>query len=149
MGTGRHGASEVGAEAYVRAGLEALSLGDEAIIEFSQFTLDGRHMRAVRQAVHRLERDGYTTRVRRHRDIPEDQMAEVIRDADRWRDTDNERGFSMALGRLGDPLDGQCVLTEVFDAQGARQGLLSPFSPWGPAGCRWTSCAATQGPRTA
>ena len=30
------GASEVGAEAYVRAGLEALSLGDEAIIEFSQ-----------------------------------------------------------------------------------------------------------------
>ncbi len=127
------GASELGAEAYVRAGLEALSLGDEAIIEFSQFTLDGRHMRAVRQAVHRLERDDYTTRVRRHRDIPEDQMAEVIGDADRWRDTDNERGFSMALGRLGDPLDGQCVLTEVFDAQGARQGLLS-FSPWGTRG---------------
>jgi lysyl-tRNA synthetase class 2 len=127
------GASELGAEAYVRAGLEALSLGDEAIIEFSQYTLDGRHMRAVRQAVHRLERDGYTTRVRRHRDIPDDQMAEVIADADRWRDTDNERGFSMALGRLGDPLDGDCVLTEVFDAEGARRGLLS-FSPWGRRG---------------
>ena len=64
-----------------------------------RYTLDGRHVRAVRQAVHRLERDGYTTRVRRHRDIPADQMAEVIADADRWRDTDNERGFSMALGR--------------------------------------------------
>ncbi|MEZ5185577.1 MAG: bifunctional lysylphosphatidylglycerol synthetase/lysine--tRNA ligase LysX [Candidatus Nanopelagicales bacterium] len=127
------GASELGAEAYVRAGLEALSLGDEAIIEFSQFTLDGRHMRAVRQAVHRLERDGYTTRVRRHRDIPDDQMAAVIADADRWRDTDNERGFSMALGRLGDPLDGACVLTEIFDAEGMRQGLLS-FSPWGQRG---------------
>jgi lysyl-tRNA synthetase class 2 len=127
------GASELGAEAYVRAGLEAISLGDEAIIEFSQFTLDGRHMRAVRQAVHRLERDGYTTRVRRHRDIPDDEMAGIIDDADRWRDTDNERGFSMALGRLGDPLDGDCVLTEIFDADGARQGLLS-FSPWGTRG---------------
>jgi lysyl-tRNA synthetase class 2 len=127
------GASEQGAEAYVRAGLEALSLGDEAIIEFSDFTLDGRHMRAVRQAVHRLERDGYTTRVRRHRDIPADEMAEVVVDADRWRDTDNERGFSMALGRLGDPLDGQCVLTEIFDAEGVRRGLLS-FSPWGGRG---------------
>jgi lysyl-tRNA synthetase class 2 len=127
------GASEQGAEAYVRAGLEALSLGDEAIIEFSHFTLEGRHMRAVRQAVNRLERDGYTTRVRRHRDIPDDEMAAVIADADRWRDTDNERGFSMALGRLGDPLDGQCVLTEVFDADGVRRGLLS-FSPWGTRG---------------
>ena len=127
------GASEQGAESYVRAGLEALSLGDEAIIEFSQFTLEGRHMRAVRQAVNRLERDGYTTRVRRHRDVPEDQMAQVIAEADRWRDTNNERGFSMALGRLGDPLDGDCVLTEIFDAQGVRQGLLS-FSPWGTRG---------------
>ncbi len=127
------GASELGAEAYVRAGLEALSLGDEAIIEFSEYTLDGRHMRAVRQAVHRLERDGYTTRVRRHRDIPQDQMAAVIVDADRWRDTDNERGFSMALGRLGDPLDGDCVLTEIFDPEGVRKGLLS-FSPWGSRG---------------
>ena len=127
------GASEMGAEAYVRAGLEALSLGDEAIIEFSDYTLDGRHMRAVRQAVHRLERDGYTTRVRRHRDIPSDEMAQIVADADRWRDTENERGFSMALGRLGDPLDGSCVLTEAFDADGLRRALLS-FSPWGERG---------------
>lgn len=127
------GASEAGAEAYVRAGLEALSLGDEAIIEFSHFTLEGRHMRAVRQAVNRLERDGYTTRVRRHRDVPDAEMAEVIVDADRWRDTHNERGFSMALGRLGDPLDGSCVLTEIIDADGVRRGLLS-FSPWGTRG---------------
>ena len=54
-------------------------------------------------------------------------MAEVIVDADRWRDTDNERGFSMALGRLGDPLDGECVLTEIFDAGGcpARAAVAS------------------------
>ncbi len=127
------GASEMGAEAYAKAGLGAVELGDEAILYFRDYQLDGRHMRVVRQAVNRIERAGYTAKVRRHAEIPEDEMAGVIADADRWRDTDNERGFSMALGRLGDPLDGRCVLVEAFDPEGNREALLS-FSPWGDKG---------------
>ena len=113
-----------GAEAYQRAGLGAVALGDEAILRF-RTQLDGRHMRVVRQAVNRIERAGYTAKVRRHAEIPEDEMDSAIADADRWRDTDNERGFSMALGRLGDPLDGRCVLVEAFDSEGNREALLS------------------------
>jgi lysyl-tRNA synthetase class 2 len=127
------GASELGAQAYSRAGLGAVELGDEAIISFGDYHLEGRHMRVVRQAVNRIERAGYTARVRRHAEIPGEEMAEVIADADRWRDTDNERGFTMALGRLGDPLDGRCVLVEAFDPEGNREALLS-FSPWGDKG---------------
>ena len=127
------GASLEGAEAYQRAGLGAVALGDEAILRFRDFQLDGRHMRVVRQAVNRIERAGYTAKVRRHAEIPDDEMASAIADADRWRDTDNERGFSMALGRLGDPLDGRCVLVEAFDSEGNREALLS-FSPWGEKG---------------
>ena len=127
------GASLQGAEAYKRAGLGAIELGDEAILYFRDFQLDGRHMRVVRQAVNRIERAGYTAKVRRHAEIPADEMDSAIADADRWRDTDNERGFSMALGRLGDPLDGRCVLVEAFDANGKREALLS-FSPWGDKG---------------
>lgn len=127
------GASEQGAEAYRRAGLGVMELGDEAILYFRDFQLEGRSMRVVRQAVNRVERAGYTAKVRRHSEISEEEMASVIRDADRWRDTDNERGFSMALGRLGDPLDGRCALVEVFDGNGERQALLS-FSPWGEKG---------------
>lgn len=127
------GASELGAQAYSRAGLGAVELGDEAILKFRDYQLDGRHMRVVRQAVNRIERAGYTAKVRRHAEIPEDEMASVIADADRWRDTDNERGFSMALGRLGDPLDGRCVLVEAFDPEGNREALIS-FSPWGDKG---------------
>ena len=48
--------------------------------------------------------------MRRHRDISADEMAQVITHADAWRDTETERGFSMALGRLGDPADGDCML---------------------------------------
>ena len=69
------GASEAGATAYARAGLRVIRLGDEAILERREFHLDGREMRPVRQAVQRLEKMGYRTRVRRHRDIPAAELA--------------------------------------------------------------------------
>ena len=127
------GVGEAGAKAYVSAGMGALELGDEAVIDVREFGLDGSAMRAVRQAVQRVERAGYTVRIRRHIDIPADDMAAVVADADRWRDTETERGFSMALSRLGDPADGHCVLVESLDPGGARRALLS-FVPWGSHG---------------
>jgi lysyl-tRNA synthetase class 2 len=127
------GAGEDGATAYAKAGLKVMQLGDEAILRPAQFTLDGHDMRPVRQAVNRVERAGYTSRVRRHADISEQELKELADDATRWRDTENERGFSMALGRLGDPNDGRCVLVEARDGAGRVQALLS-FSPWGRNG---------------
>jgi lysyl-tRNA synthetase, class II len=127
------GASEEGATAYARAGLRVLELGDEAVVHVPEFTVDGRDMRPVRQAVNRVRRAGYQLRVRRHAEIAPDEMARIIELADRWRDTETERGFSMALGRLGDPADGRCVLVEARDASGAEAGLLS-FAPWGATG---------------
>jgi lysyl-tRNA synthetase class 2 len=127
------GASEEGATAYARAGLRVIELGDEAIIHVGQFTLDGRDMRPVRQAVNRVQRAGYTLRIRRHSEISPTEMARIIDLAAAWRDTETERGFSMALGRLGDPADGQCVLVEVLDPDGREAALLS-FTPWGRTG---------------
>ncbi|MFI1091036.1 phosphatidylglycerol lysyltransferase domain-containing protein [Streptomyces sp. NPDC020917] len=127
------GASEEGGTVYARHGLDALELGDEAIVETEEFSLDGRAMRGVRQAYNRVRRAGYTTRIRRHRDIPGDEMAALIEAADRWRDGQTERGFSMALGRLGDPADGACVMIECRDADGELRALLS-FVPWGGEG---------------
>ncbi|WP_138903899.1 phosphatidylglycerol lysyltransferase domain-containing protein [Streptomyces albidochromogenes] len=127
------GASEEGGTVYARHGLDALELGDEAIVEIAEFTLEGRAMRTVRQAYNRVKRAGYTVRVRRHADIPDDEMAELLRRADDWRDGETERGFSMALGRLGDPADGQCVMLECADGQGELRAVLS-FVPWGPHG---------------
>ncbi|MGW5093025.1 phosphatidylglycerol lysyltransferase domain-containing protein [Streptomyces nodosus] len=127
------GASEEAGTVYARHGLDALELGDEAVVEVGEFTLEGRAMRTVRQAYNRVRRAGYTVRVRRHTDIPADEMASLLRKADDWRDGATERGFSMALGRLGDPEDGQCVMLECADAEGRLRALLS-FVPWGPHG---------------
>ncbi|MFJ5638381.1 phosphatidylglycerol lysyltransferase domain-containing protein [Streptomyces sp. NPDC093223] len=127
------GASEEAGTVYARHGLDALELGDEAIVDVAEFTLEGRAMRTVRQAHNRVGRAGYSVRVRRHEDIPADEMAHLLRRADDWRDGATERGFSMALGRLGDGRDGRCVMLECTDGDGRLRALLS-FVPWGPGG---------------
>ncbi|MFZ4271789.1 phosphatidylglycerol lysyltransferase domain-containing protein [Streptomyces arboris] len=146
------GASEEAGTVYARHGMDALELGDEAIVETADFTLDGRAMRGVRQAYNRVKRAGYEVTIRRHADIPEAEMAELVRRADDWRDGETERGFSMALGRLGDPADGQCVMLECRNAnEGGKPGkgdtgepdrtqapgelrAVLSFVPWGPHG---------------
>ena len=135
------GASEAGATAYATAGLRVIRLGDEAVLTTRDFHLDSHDLRPVRQAVTRLEKLGYHTRVRRHRDIAADELALLIGKTDAWRDTETERGFSMALGRLGDPADGDCLMVEaIFPPDQAEQGpagnvagILS-FVPWGADG---------------
>jgi lysyl-tRNA synthetase, class II len=127
------GASSQGAQAFREAGLNALELGDEAILRTSDYKLSGPDMRGVRQAVTRARRAGLTVRVRRHRDISADEMADTVSRADAWRDTQTERGFSMALGRLGDPADDDCLLVEAIDREGHVVAMLS-LVPWGSTG---------------
>ena len=127
------GASSTAAQTFREAGLNALQLGDEAILYPDKFKLSGPDMKAIRQAVTRARRAGLTVRVRRHRDIGADEMAQVIKRADSWRDTETERGFSMALGRLGDPADSDCLLVEAVQNDGQVVAMLS-LVPWGNNG---------------
>ncbi|RSM36145.1 bifunctional lysylphosphatidylglycerol synthetase/lysine--tRNA ligase LysX [Amycolatopsis balhimycina DSM 5908] len=127
------GASRHGAEVYTAAGLRALEIGDEAVLDVREFSLAGPERRSVRQAVKRIQRAGYTSRVRRHGEIPVPEMTELLARAQAWRGAETERGFSMALGRLGDASDGRSVMVEAYDARGELRGLLS-FVPWGRRG---------------
>ena len=130
---GNMGASSAGAKAFREAGLNALELGDEAILQTAEFRLSGREMRGVRQAVTRARRAGLTVRIRRHHDIEPAEMAQVTSRADSWRDTEAERGFSMALGRIGDPADGDCLLVEAIGSDDTVVAMLS-LVPWGRNG---------------
>ena len=128
------GAGQSGAAAYARAGLNAFEIGDEAIVDLRTFSLNGPGLKPVRAAVARLQRRGYATSVRRHQALDAAGFAELADAAAQWRgDGGDERGFSMALGRVEDPLDGDCVLVTARDADGALRGFLS-FVPWGRNG---------------
>ncbi|MDR3081686.1 MAG: phosphatidylglycerol lysyltransferase domain-containing protein, partial [Streptomyces sp.] len=135
------GCSETGGEVWTReTGLDALELGDEAVVDVADFSLTGRAMRNVRQMVKRIERAGYETRVRRIRDLGEGELERIRDAAEEWRGTDTERGFSMALGRLGDPADGDCLIATAHRFDGPDEAEAGPygdlkavlhFVPWG------------------
>ena len=138
------GSSPRGAAAFDAAGFVSLNIGDEAILHTREFSLSGSAMKAVRQAVTRTRRAGVGVRIRRHSEISTSsidgkpsEMAQIVARADDWRDTDEERGFAMALSRIGDPADGDCLLVEaVMDEGGPDErvvGMLS-FVPWGRRG---------------
>jgi lysyl-tRNA synthetase class 2 len=126
------GCSEQAGTAWTRAGLSALEIGDEAVVEVDQFSLAGRAMRNVRQAVSRVERAGYTCEARRVVDISAEERASLRSQAEAWRGTETERGFSMALGRFGDPDDPDCVAVMAYQ-HGTLRAFLH-FVPWGPDG---------------
>jgi lysyl-tRNA synthetase class 2 len=127
------GCSERGGEAWVRvAGLRALELGDEAIIDVSEFTLEGRSIRNVRQMVNRVQRAGYVTVVRRVGDLSAEEVLTIREQAAQWRGAETERGFSMALGRFGEPDDRDCVV--VTASLGDRLAAVLHFVPWGDYG---------------
>ena len=126
-------ASERGAEAYHRAGLDALELGDEALLHTADFSLEGRRMRGVRQAVARCERAGLSVTCARVEDLPAEVLRDLEEKAEQWRDGEVERGFSMALGRFGDPGDGRAVVVLSTDRDGELRGMLH-LVPWGDDG---------------
>ena len=103
------------------------------MLHLDEFSLEGRSMRVVRQAVNRVKRAGYTLDVRRQRDLDAADLAEVCTAADQLRGEDVERGFSMALGRLGDLRDPELMIARARDAEGRLVAVLA-FVPWGPDG---------------
>jgi lysyl-tRNA synthetase, class II len=127
------GCSELGAEVWCREGnLTALELGDEAVVNVADFSLSGRSMRNVRQMVNRVAKHGYVAEVRRVADIPPRELAVIVRAADSWRGSHTERGFSMALGRIGAPGDENCVLATATE-DGVVRAVLQ-LVPWGTDG---------------
>ena len=127
------GCSELGAEVWCReGGLTALELGDEAIVNVADFSLSGRSMRNVRQMCSRVARHGYRAEVRRVRDIPRAELDAIVKAADSWRGRQTERGFSMALGRIGAPGDEDCVLATATK-DGVIRAVLQ-LVPWGSDG---------------
>ncbi|GAB3666450.1 phosphatidylglycerol lysyltransferase domain-containing protein [Actinocorallia lasiicapitis] len=127
------GCGELGAEVWVReGGLDALEIGDEAFIDVPGFSLEGRAMRNVRQMVNRVSRQGYTVELKREKDFTQAELDALWEQAAAWRGTDTERGFSMALGRVGEPGDEECVIATAHH-DGELHAFLH-FVPWGPDG---------------
>ena len=127
------GASERGGKAWIEhAHLSAIEIGDEAIVDAQQFTLEGRPMSNVRQTINKAKREGYRCDVVLVSSQNEDQKADLRKLAKSWRGDSIERGFSMSMDRFIGELDGDCILVRGYENQDLVAFLY--FVPWGKIG---------------
>jgi lysyl-tRNA synthetase class 2 len=128
---GAVGASERFAEQAAGAGLRAFYLGDEAIVDTSEFTLVGRKIRKVRQSVTRLEREGYTCELTNLSSLGTRSLERLEAISDMWLRGEPDRGFSMCMeGLRGAHLEDSRVLL-ARDGGGEIRGYLHLVPSYG------------------
>ncbi len=118
------GVSPAGRALFEEAGLRALYLGDEAIVDTRSFSLEGRAIRKVRQSVSRLEAAGFRTMTATLSSLGDDLVESLERVASDWRQGAPERGFSMAMDSLGNPNNAETLVIVASDADGEVRGFL-------------------------
>lgn len=127
------GAGERLRDVAAGAGLRGLYMGDEAIVDTTEFSLEGRPIRKVRQSVNRLTKAGHTAELRLLRDVGARELDELDAVSERWRQGRPERGFSMAMdGVRGEHLGDSWVLV-VRDAEDVVRGFLHFVPSYGSA----------------
>ena len=125
-----YGCSETAGEIWVReSGLNALEIGDEAVIDVAAFNLEGSQMKNVRQTINRINRLGYSVHSSTLGEISESFRVELTQALQSWQRSGSERGFSMALGRFCDPQDSDAVIT--WAQHGVQIMAVLQFVPWG------------------
>ena len=123
------GCSDRGGEVWVEhAGMIAIDIGDEAIIDVKNFTLEDRPMANVRQMVNRIKRKGYSCTTQKWSELDESTRIELRELAHKWRYGVSERGFSMSMDRFGDDNDPDTFIT-IARLESEIKGLLY-FVPW-------------------
>lgn len=125
--------SQVAARIYRSLGLSIVAVGDEAVVSTADFDLSRPAMSDIRKTIRKMNREGVTSTVARAHDVPAEVVEQLKSCRDTWRNHEVERGFSMALGRLGDPADSNAVFAWACDSTGYPIGFLS-FVPWGRNG---------------
>ena len=99
-------------------------LGDEAIIEVGEFSLEGRPIRKVRQSVSRLRKAGYAAELHRVSELAPAIAAEVEEVLERGREGAPERGFSMAMDSLRGDHGQDTLVVLARDEEHAVRGVL-------------------------
>jgi lysyl-tRNA synthetase class 2 len=137
------GASDAQLERYRRLGLRAISIGEEAVLEPADFSLEGRAIRKVRQSVSRLTKAGYRLRVVPAEGAEPTLRAQLDQVSDEWRGNQPERGFTMSIDDLYVP---GTVFAVAEDEHGVVGGFLH-LAPT-PAGGGWSLSTMRRRPGT-
>jgi len=114
---------EADAELYRERGMHVLYLGDEAVLHPDEFRLEGRRMKAVREAVNRVGRDHSFELLHEDQAAPE-LVAQLNAISEMWRQGAAERGFTMELGEDVEGVNPDFRIALARDRAGDPVGFL-------------------------
>jgi lysyl-tRNA synthetase, class II len=105
---------------WLARGMHPIEIGDEVIIDVDEFSLAGRPMRNVRQAVGRTVRAGVTTRFIREDELDPVLSRQLLRIHQTWLDhgPGREHGFAMNLDAMALGRHGDALVAVAFAAEG-------------------------------
>ena len=126
-----HQASPERVGAYRVAGLRLLKIGEEAVVDLTTFSLDGRPMKAMRSALRRLEREGYRAVVHAPPHAPE-LMAELREVSDAWLTLEGRRERGFTLGQWSDAYIGSCPVVTLEAADGTVMAFANLIGDGAP-----------------
>jgi lysyl-tRNA synthetase class 2 len=118
------GASTRLVELYDGLGLHSLYIGDEAIVDVMNFSLEGRPIRKVRQSVTRLTKAGYSSQLATLAEIDPDTLEQMQTVLEVGRIGKGERGFSMSMDGVDCPNQQDTLFVLARDGEGALKGVL-------------------------
>ncbi|KAB2341783.1 bifunctional lysylphosphatidylglycerol flippase/synthetase MprF [Actinomadura rudentiformis] len=98
--------------------LRSFGFGDEVVVRPAEFSLAGRHMRNVRQAVKRTRNSGVTSEILREGELEPGLRERLMDVASRSLGGAAERGFSMNLDELLTGYHQGAIVAVAYDAQG-------------------------------
>ena len=126
-------ASEKGGKVWLeKAGMSAIEIGDEAIIDCADFTIEGKPMSNIRQTINKANREGFSCKTVVAKDLTIAEQINIKNLAKVWRGNSIERGFSMSMDRFLGEIDKDSVLVLGYLDQ-ELVGFLY-LLPWGKAG---------------
>jgi lysyl-tRNA synthetase class 2 len=117
-----------------RTRMRSMYIGDEAVVDVAGFTLQGRPMKKVRQAVGRVTRAGYRSEVVRLGDMDAATRRDVAAVVAAWGEKEGH-GFCMEMP-LGDAAAADSLGVLARDADGRVRALVHVVPT--PAGGSWS-----------
>jgi lysyl-tRNA synthetase class 2 len=117
---------------YRALGLRTLHIGNEAVVDPRSFSLEGRSIRKVRQAISRVRRRGWAVEVADCADIAP-SLADEIHSLERQWQASRPRlyGYAMTLGAVSIPPAGDRSVYALARDPDGRLGAFIRFVPYG------------------
>jgi lysyl-tRNA synthetase class 2 len=127
-----YGASHRHLPAFRAIGLRAIRVGEEAVVDPSAFTLQGRSVRKLRQSVHRVARRGWRITIHEGRDIDRELEAAIDGVEAEWRAHRGKLlGFAMSMGEFELGIRPDDIYVLAWSPEARLQGVMRFLSHQG------------------